>query len=505
MTFATPEEEEAFWGAHPDLDPGPGPEPSLRSVRTNETVSVRTNEPTSVRTYESVDDADPEKTSHQHFGQARYAYRLAASHGDRLMHVHQMGWFWYDGKRWVEDDQGYAKRAVLAELRRAWTAAFGDDKAIKEIVRLQSASSVEGILRLAEALEQFAFTVNQLDADPHLLNTTTGTLDLRTLVVRPHDYRDRITKMTRGAYSPTADATRWEAFLARSLPDPDVRAFLRRLAGVALLGEVREHVLPILTGTGANGKGVFYGALAWALDEYGVIPEPDLLMARDHAAHTTGLLDLRGRRLAVISESDEGRKLAESTMKRLTGGDPITGRRMHRDNVTFEPSHTALFVTNHLPRVRGDDPAIWRRLRVIPFDVVIPEAERDAELPGRLRDDADAVLTWAVAGLRDYLDRGKLGEPEAVIKRTEEYKLDSDAVSRFVAECCFLSSAAHVASGDLFERWCKWSVEDGADHLSAKALGQELDKRGFPAARTHVGRVRKGLGLLTEDDEEEVP
>lgn len=476
MTWATAEEAKQFYDDHPEMAPEPE-RPALEVV------------------------PDPEKTSHQHFGQARYAYRLAASHGDRLMHVHQMGWFWYDGKRWVEDDQGFAKRAVLAELRRAWTAAFGDDKAVKEIVRLQSASSIEGILRLAEALEQFAFTVNRLDADPHLLNTTAGTLDLRTLAVRPHDYRDRITKMTRGAYDPTADSSRWEAFLARSLPDPDVRAFLRRLAGVALLGEVREHVLAILTGTGANGKGVFYGALTHSLDEYAVIPEPDLLMARDHPVHTTGLLDLRGRRLAVVSESDEGRRLAEATMKRLTGGDPITARRMHRDNVTFEPSHTAVLVTNSLPKVRGDDPAIWRRLRVVPFDVVIPEEERDAELPARLREDADAVLTWAVEGLRDYLSRGNLDEPEAVTMATAAYQLASDAVARFIEECCYTSAHAHVPARDLFDRWTKFAHADGADALTARAFGMELDKRGFEAARTNGKRLRKGLGLLADEAE----
>ena len=189
---------------------------------------------------------------------------------------------------------------------------------------------------------------------------------------------------------------------------------------MARLGKVAEHILPILTGTGANGKGTFYKAMLWALGDHGSTVEPDLLMHRQ-GAHPTGEMDLLGRRLVVVSESERDRRLAEATMKRLTGGDTIRAPRMRQDFVEFKPSHTPLLITNHLPKVSGDDPAIWRRLRVVPFTVEIPAAERDPHLDERLQAEADAVLAWAIAGWVDYRERG-LDEPQAVLVATDDYQ-----------------------------------------------------------------------------------
>jgi putative DNA primase/helicase len=200
--------------------------------------------------------------------------------------------------------------------------------------------------------------------------------------------------------------------LARVLPDAEVRGFLQRLAGIGLLGAVVEHVLGILTGVGANGKSVLDKAIRYAFGDYACTAEPDLFMHRD-GGHPTGEMDLRGVRWVVVSETDKDRRLAEATMKRLTGGDTIRARRMRQDFVEFTPSHTPLLITNHLPNVSGDDAAIWRRLRVVPFGVVIPEKEQDNELDARLQLEADGILAWAVAGYRDYLERG-LDEPATV-------------------------------------------------------------------------------------------
>jgi putative DNA primase/helicase len=288
------------------------------------------------------------------------------------------------------------------------------------------------------------------------------------------------------------------------LPDPEVRGFLHRLAGVGLLGVVVEQVLGILTGTGANGKGVFYAALGHALGDYATVAEPDLFMHRE-GAHPTGEMDLRGVRWVVVSESERDRRLAEATMKRLTGGDKIKARRMRQDFVRFMPSHTPILVTNHLPKVSGDDPALWRRMRVVPFNVVIPEPDRDPHLPEQLQLEADAVLSWAVAGYRDYVERGGLADPKAVRVATDNYQRDSDAVRRFIAECCFVNPHMHATTGDLFERWSRWATEDGAEVLSRKAFGQSLDRLRFPAGPGgRAGRQRQGIGLAaenTEDDE----
>lgn len=437
----------------------------------------------------------------QHRGQARMAYRLADAYAGRLIHVHGLGWHAWDGCRWIEDHTGAATRAVLDVLRTALGEALGDKALQNDVRKCESASGVNGVLTLAAALPPFAATVSDLDADPYLLNTAAGTLDLRTMTVRDHDPADRITKITRGAYRPGEVGELWPTFLARVLPDAEVRGFLQRVAGVALVGVVLEQILAILTGTGANGKGVFYGGLGHALGDYATTAEPDLFMHRD-GAHPTGEMDLRGIRWAVVSESDKGRRLAEATVKRLTGGDVIKARRMRQDFVSFTPSHTAVLVTNHLPKVSGDDPALWRRMRVIPFDVVIPPDERDPHLPEQLQLEADAILTWAIDGYAAYVARGGLDEPESVQVATDAYQRESDAVARFLDECCLRNPHMHVTTAEAHDRWQRWAVADGAEPMSLKAFGQALDRHGYPTAKSSGRKVRRGIGLLTEDGAE---
>jgi putative DNA primase/helicase len=302
------------------------------------------------------------------------------------------------------------RRAVLDVLREALADSLGDKDLRKQITRCESATGVNGVLEIAAALEPFAFTVADLDPDPYLLNTAAGTLDLRTMQLRGHDPADRITKITRGSYDPAAGSPAWDRFLGRVLPDADLRGFLQRLAGVGLLGQVVERVLAMLTGTGANGKTTFTDAPVHALGDYARHLEPELFSHRD-GAHPTGQMDLRGVRWAIVAETEQDRRLVVATVKRLTGGDMITARPMRQDFVSFKPSHTALMFTNHLPQVPGDDPALWRRIRVVPFDVVIPEPEQHKHLADRLHLEVDGILSWAVAGYQDWAARGGLDAP----------------------------------------------------------------------------------------------
>lgn len=435
-----------------------------------------------------------------HRGQARLAYRLADHFDGQLLYVHGLGWHCWDRTHWALDTTGAAKRAVLDELRRALADSLTEPDLRTDVRKCESAAGIGGVLDIAAALDPFAADVSHLDADPYLLNVANGTLDLRTLELRPHRPSDRITKVCRAAYRPDADAELWERFLGRVLPDAEVRGFVQRLVGVGLLGAVREHVLPIFTGTGANGKSVLDKAIRHVLGEYALAAEPDLFMHRD-GAHPTGEMDLRGVRWAVVSETDKGRRLAEATLKRLTGGDTIRARRMRQDFVEFPPSHTAVLVTNHLPKVSGDDPAVWRRLRVVPFDVVIPDDEQDRELDVRLQLEADGILAWAAAGYRAWRESG-LAEPDTVRAATDTYQTASDAVRRFVDEECVVSSPALKATtAALFAAFDKWRNVDGAEAMSQKAFGLSLDRLGYVVERDRTGRWRPGIALPADREE----
>lgn len=439
----------------------------------------------------------------RHHGQVRFANALAERHAGQLLHVYGLGWHYWTGTHWTHDDRGEAKRAVLDVLRSEWQASFGDKERAREVVACSKATGINGVLDIAAALGPFAATVADLDADPWALNCANGTLDLHTFALRPHDPADRITKVTTAAYDPDAAGPTWEAFLRRILPDVEVRSFLQRYAGVGLIGTVLEHKLALLTGEGRNGKGTWYGAVAETLGKYAITGASDLFMHRE-GGHPTGEMDLRGARWVVVSENDKGRRLAEATVKRLTGGDKIKARRMRQDFVEFRPSHTAALVTNHLPKVSGDDPALWARLVVIPFDVVIPEGERDVRFGERLALEVDAVLTWIVRGLADYQARGGLDAPDAVLASTEAYQTESDAVKRFVAECCLTYPQMRMETGEAFAAWSRWREGDGAEQVSLKAFGQALDRLGYPAKKSTGGRrLRAGIGLLATDDTDE--
>ncbi len=437
-----------------------------------------------------------------------YARRLVRVYGDRLRYVPAWRrWLIWDGTRWAPDDTGQVARWGKVIARRMTTDALAtaDTQERKALLNLarggESSAGVSGALKLASTESAVAVTPDRLDADPFLLNTANGTLDLRTLQLRPHDPADLLTKITRAGYRPGAHGPTFTAFLARVQPDPAMRAFLARLVGHGLEGRVVEHVLPIHFGEGANGKGTFIGAVLAALGEYADAADPDLLTARTLDAHPTGTADLFGLRLAILHEGDAGRRLGEGTVKRLTGGDRLKARRMREDFWAFDPSHTFHMLTNHKPLVAGTDEGIWRRLRLVPWDVVIPPDERDEHLGERLACEADAVLAWIVAGYHDWRTHG-LDEPDPVRAATASYRAESDALARFLTQRCLTGTHFTVQSSHLYAQWAAWCATEGEDPGSNTAFSTALHKRGYDTRRTGVGMVWQGLGLAADEDEQ---
>lgn len=446
----------------------------------------------------------------QQRGQVRMAERFVSEHAGLLRHVHGIGWHQWDGGRWRADEQRADMAAAVATVKRALARIpllTGDEREAlyKDVRRSESASALEGMLRIACALTPISTPSKALDADPYLFNTPEGTLDLLSGQTRAHDRGDLITKVSGGASSP-ATGGEWAAFIERILPDEDVRAFVRRLFGYAMCGKVTEHVMPIFTGTGANGKGTLRDALMAAFGDYAIEVDPALLMESKHERHGAFKMRLRGARLAFCSETEKGRRFAEATMKRLVGGDPIEANYMHKNPITFDPSHTLIMLTNHLPRVSGDDPAVWRRILVVPFDVVIPEDERDGDLPDRLRLASSDVLAWALEGWRDYQEHG-LNPPQAVQVRTKAYQDASDALGRFLDECVIENPNGTERAREAFAAWTKWCLSNGEAPASEVEFSDSMGKRGFEKKRTAAGIVYCGVMLASQqegpDDEPE--
>jgi putative DNA primase/helicase len=432
-----------------------------------------------------------------------YARRLIHVYGGQLRYVPAWRrWLVWDGRRWSHDSTGQAARWMKSIARRI-TADALEISAEKErqaamslARRAESSAGVSGALTLAGTESEVVVTPDDLDADPFLLNCPNGTFDLRTGGLRPHDPADLITKITAGAYDPAASGRVFGEFLAKVQPDEAMRAYLARLAGHGLVGRVVEHLLQIHWGEGANGKSTFVNAIGAALGDYAAPADPELLTARTFDAHPTGVADLFGLRLAILHETDKGRQLAEGTVKRLTGGDRLKARRMREDFWSFDPSHTFVMLTNHKPVITGTDEGIWRRIRLVPWAVVVPADERDEHLGDKLALEADYVLTWLVAGCLAWREHG-LDDPEPVTKATGDYRNESDALGRFLND--HTMDHGQVRSSDLFKTWEKWCADEGEVPGTQTAFSTALINRGYDKKVTNAGKFWQRLGLTSGD------
>jgi len=453
-----------------------------------------------------------------HQNQAHVAHEFAADHNGRFLNVHNMGWKAWDGTRWIPDT-GMTQDALLSTLRRlrakgkamAAAARATENKSLtkesKDFLALvrscESASGLSGVLTIASSLKGMTATIDQLDADSHLLNMPNGTLDLRTMELRAHSPADLITKITRGSFDPAkpAQSAQWDGFLATVLPDDSVRGFFQRIIGLALYGAVLEHIFTIATGTGRNGKGVAYGAVMHALGDYAAVAEDGLFEVQrsgNAQGASPGLAKLRGVRFLVASELDERARIAAAFMKRMTGGDRITARELYGAPFEFIPAFLILMITNYLPKLPANDPATWARVRVIPFEVVIAKDQQDPHLGSKLADAADAVLAWAVKGLTDYQANG-LGEPSSVMSATQAYAESQDDVRRFVdARCTDAPANGGDTTTELLGAYQSWAADEGihqAHVLGRTKFGDALDKLGYQVTRSSRGAVRPGLGV----------
>jgi putative DNA primase/helicase len=452
---------------------------------------VDEGERTSPVRLESVDDAEADLAN---------ARRLVREYGDRLRHVVAWKkWLCWDGTRWAYDDTGQAVRYAkqVADKLPKMGGKGGTPS------RTQTAAGIAAMLTLASTESETALSTTALDADPYLLNVANGTLDLRTGELRRHDPGDLLTKMAGASYHPDAYAPEFAGFLQRVQPDAAMRDFLARLFGHALLGKVVEHVLAVLYGVGANGKTTLVEAVTAVFGDYARPVDPGLLIDRGDV-HPTSTAALFGLRLAITHETDAGRRLAEGTVKRLTGGDKITARRMREDFWDFDPSHSIVMHGNHKPIVRGTDEGIWRRLRFVPFPVVIPEGERDGKLPERLVLEADGILAWVVAGHRSWCDRG-LAEPEQVTEATTAFRSESDVLGLFLAERCRLDAGpyATVQSSTLFASWVSWCKRENAEPGTQTMFSRAMTDRGHDKTKDGNGRiVWTGIDLYRDEADE---
>jgi len=430
------------------------------------------------------------------------AERFVADHGSKVRYCGPWGkWLVYDGKRWDQDDTGQVERLMKDTVRAIYAEASQardsqERKAIAEHAkRSEARKRISDAIQLARSELGIPILPEDLDRDPWALNVENGTVDLRSGELREHRREDLITKLAPVEYRPAAKAPTFQAFLERILPSEALRQFLRRAVGYSASGEVSEEALMILHGTGDNGKTTLINAVLDALGDYAMEAAPELILAK-RGSHPTELADLFGARFVSARETDEGRRLAEAVVKQLTGRDRIKARRMREDFWQFDPTHTLFLATNHKPEVRGTDHAIWRRLKLVPFDVKIPEDEKDRELPRKLQAELPGILVWIVRGCLDYQREG-LGVPEEVREATEGYRSEMDVLAAFIDDRCSVHPKASVGATPLYNAYKDWCAEAGEDAISQRKFGGQIGERGFDKDKS--GTITwYGIGLRAE-------
>ena len=429
------------------------------------------------------------------------AERFALQHGDDVRYCHAWGkYIVWDGTHWKIDDGGAVDQRGKQTVRSIFHEAADepDDERREAIAKFSHASESiarrSAMLTLAKSEPPIPIAPDVLDTNHWVLNCPNGRIDLHTGQLCGHRREDYITKLCPIAYNPKALCPTWLTTLDTCFGRTyDLIDYVQRFAGYCLSGDVSEQILNIWHGIGANGKSTILNALMEMMGpDYSMKATADLLLMKRDSDHPTALTDLHGKRLVACIETDDGRRLAEALVKELTGGDPIRARRMREDFWQFMPTHKVVLACNHRPTVRGTDHAIWRRLKLVPFNVVIPPKEREKQLSAKLRDELPGILAWSVRGCLDWQQYG-LGEPKAVIEATANYQNAEDTLATFISECCIIGDNMRAKASDVLDTYRSWS---GDKHMTTRKLTAILGDRGIGHFRSNGVNYR--LGLLDE-------
>jgi putative DNA primase/helicase len=425
------------------------------------------------------------------------AEMFAASYCDNVRFDHrQQRWLIWDKtlRRWVEDRQDKVrvlmKNIFRHRMRLAVKAPETEERAkeIKWALQSESYYRIEKALELAKSEPPISDPGDGWDADPLLLGVANGILDLRTGKLRNATQQDRVTKFSPVVFDPGAECPHWLKFLEEIFGgDHELIRFMQKAVGYTLTGNVEEHCLFALYGTGRNGKTTFLETILYLMGEYGVdLPFSNL----DTKHYPIGEgVNLPGARFAKSVETRKGRHLDEGRVKSWTGGDTISVRPLHRNAFSFQPTHKFWLAFNHKPEITDTSPAMWNRIRLIPFGQKFEKHKADKKLVGTLKAEASGILNWAIKGCLAW-QRDGLEAPATVEQATHQYEQESDALAPFIADCCEVGSGFHVASGELWNAYQTYCDDNGMKAMSQKEFSDCLDEKGFQAERTGHKRVR---------------
>ncbi len=475
-----------------------------------QTYKAKTQQPSFTASFKApaaAEEEGDEKPRLYSFDDMGNAERFCDLFGDSIRYSYtDKRWYWYDGRRWLVDNNGTSERladkSALAMRAEAKLYAEQDEaegtellKAFEKHCKLSRSNKSKRAM-LAEVQHHVPIQPSQTDRHKLLLNTPSGVIDLKTGKTYPHSGELYFTKLTGAEYSVTNDCPRWSSFLDEIFGgDKDLIRYVQKAVGYSLTGSTAEQCAFFLFGNGRNGKSTFLEVIRSVFGDYSANIQPETIMVRSAAATAinSDIARLKGARLVTSVEPNEGVRINEGLLKQLTGDDVVTARKLYGDEFEFKPEFKLWMATNHKPIIRGTDTGIWRRIHLIPFTAIIPEERVDKALKHKLTRELSGIFRWAVQGCLLWQQEG-LKMPARVLESVREYRREMDVISAFVEDRCTVGKGCSVQASVLYAAYLSWADKGNEYKMSATKFGAEMSKR-FERVKGMKSNYYNGLKL----------
>ena len=446
-------------------------------------------------------------------GQRRYytyddtgnALRFRDANAGLIHYNHVDGcWIYWDGVRWASDENGEIKRRadkMLADMAKD-LKEMQDDPAYnaykKHLSRSRSHRGKEGFIAEARHLEGVPVLPSEMDRAGNAFNVRNCLISLKTGRTAEHDKKYMISKLAPVTYDENAKCPRWDRFIEEiTCGDKSLQLYLQRMIGYCMTAYTKEQCMFFLYGNGSNGKSVFVDTIAYMLGEYAASCQPETVMMRDRNNTARGdLARLKGARMVVTSEPNDGCRLDEGIVKQMTGGteNKLTARFLYGREFEFSPEFKIVMSTNYKPVIKGTDNGIWRRVRLIPFTAEFTKENRDPQLIEKLRRELPGILNWAIAGAVGWCKEGL--PPCAIIDEAgQEYRSEMDRVQQFLDDCTTRSENSSTQASTLYKCYKAWCSEQGDRFpVGSTKFFMEL-KRRFKSRKTEAYNEYIGIKI----------
>lgn len=396
-------------------------------------------------------------------------------------------WHYWTGKVWNLDNSGEIKKLADIIINDLKIEAFSQqdedlqEEMLKFATRTASSKSKEAMIKETQHLEGIPVMPEEMDSYSDYLNCQNGIINLRNGELLPHDSNFNMTKISYSEYDINCGEPKlWLSFLKDVTGgNQELVNYLQKCIGYSLSGSIKEQCAFFLYGVGNNGKSTFLDTVSDLLGTYGSNCQPEtIMMKRGEGSVNTDIARLKSSRFVTCEEPTEGVRLNEGLLKQLTGGSKVTCRFLFGDEFEYNPEFKIWVATNHKPVIRGTDVGIWRRIRLIPFEVNIAKEKVDKGLKYKLRKELPQILAWAVQGCIKWQKEG-LEPPKCVEGATQDYKAEMDLLANFMESCIVVdyTSAENISANDLFAVYSKWAKENNEYEMTSRKFYVEIGKK----------------------------